>query len=53
VGDDPRDAVDERVSVGRAGTRTRIDSYARVALAPWFVLGGVLLLGFLFWRRNF
>ena len=26
---------------GRArGTRTHIDSYARIALAPWFVLGG-------------
>ena len=41
-----------RDAVGRAGTRTRIDSYARVALAPWFVLGGVLPLGFLLWRRN-
>jgi hypothetical protein len=41
-----------RDAVGRAGTRTRVDSYARVALAPWFVLGGVVPLGFLFWRRN-
>jgi von Willebrand factor type A domain len=41
-----------RDAVGRAGTRTRIDAYARIALAPWFILGGVLPLGFLFWRRN-
>ena len=41
-----------RAAVGRAGTRTRIDAYARVALAPWFVLGGVVPLGFLLWRRN-
>jgi hypothetical protein len=42
-----------RDAVGRAGTQARIDSYARVALAPWFVLGGVAPLGFLLWRRNF
>jgi len=42
-----------RDAVGRAGTRTRVDSYARVALAPWFVLGAVVPLGFLLWRRNF
>jgi hypothetical protein len=41
-----------RNAVGRAGTEAHIDSYARVALAPWFVLGGVAPLGFLFWRRN-
>jgi hypothetical protein len=41
-----------RNAVGRAGTRTRIDSYARIALAPWFVLAGALPLAFLFWRRN-
>jgi VWA domain-containing protein len=41
-----------RDAVGRAGTQTRVDSYARIALAPWFVLGGVLPLGFLLWRRN-
>jgi von Willebrand factor type A domain len=41
-----------RNAVGYAGTRTRIDSYARVALAPWFVLAGVLPLTFLLWRRN-
>jgi hypothetical protein len=42
-----------RAAVGVAGTRTHIDSYARVALAPWFVIAGVLPLGFLLWRRNF
>jgi von Willebrand factor type A domain len=41
-----------RDAVGHAGTRTRVDAYARIALAPWFVLGGVIPLGFLFWRRN-
>jgi len=42
-----------RDAVGVAGTRTHIDSYARVALAPWFVIAGVVPLGFLLWRRNF
>ena len=42
-----------RAAVGYGGTVTHVDAYARVALAPWFVLGGVLPLGFLFWRRNF
>ncbi len=41
-----------RDAVGYAGTRTHIDAYARIALAPWFVLGGVLPLGFLLYRRN-
>jgi hypothetical protein len=42
-----------RDAVGRAGTEAHIDAYARLALAPWFVLGGVAPLGFLLWRRNF
>ena len=42
-----------RSAVGFASTRRRVSSYARVALAPWFVLGGVLPLGFLLYRRNF
>jgi hypothetical protein len=42
-----------RDAVGFAGTQRHIDSYARVALAPWFVLGGILPLGFLLYRRNF
>jgi hypothetical protein len=41
-----------RAAVGRASTRTRINAYARVALAPWFVLAGIVPLGFLLWRRN-
>ena len=27
--------------------------YARVALGPWFLLAGVVPLGFLLYRRNF
>jgi hypothetical protein len=41
-----------RAAVGFAGKRTHVAAYARVALAPWFVLGGVLPLAFLLWRRN-
>jgi len=41
-----------RDAVGRAGTEAHIDAYARVALAPWFVLAGIVPLGFLLWRRN-
>lgn len=41
-----------RKAVGRASTQSRIHSYARIALAPWFVLGGVAPLGLLLWRRN-
>jgi hypothetical protein len=42
-----------RDAVGRAGRQGQIDAYARIALAPWFVLGGIAPLGFLLWRRNF
>jgi hypothetical protein len=42
-----------RNAVGYASSRTRVDAYARVALAPWVLLGGVAPLSFLFWRRNF
>ena len=41
-----------RNAVGRAGTRTHIDAYARIALAPWLVLGCIVPLAFLLWRRN-
>jgi hypothetical protein len=41
-----------RDGVGHAGTRTHVDAYARIALAPWFILGGIVPLGFLIWRRN-
>jgi len=33
-------------------TTTTITHYARVALAPWFVLAGIVPLAFLLWRRN-
>jgi von Willebrand factor type A domain len=42
-----------RDAVGHAGTRTHVDAYARIALAPWFVLGGIAPLAFLLWRRVF
>jgi hypothetical protein len=41
-----------RAAVGRAGTRTHVAAYARIALAPWFVLGCIVPLAFLLWRRN-
>jgi hypothetical protein len=41
-----------RDAVGRAGTRASVSAYARVALAPWFVLAGIVPLGFLLYRRN-
>lgn len=41
-----------RDAVGRAHAETRFTSYARVPLAPWLVLAGVLPLAFLLWRRN-
>jgi von Willebrand factor type A domain len=40
---------------GEAGTKpaqTLVLGYARVALGQWFLLAGVVPLGFLFWRRN-
>lgn len=41
-----------RVAAGRSAPQPVVDGYARVALAPWFVLAGVVPLGFLLWRRN-
>ena len=38
--------------LGHAKTKTHVAAYARIPLAPWFVLGGVLPLAFLLWRRN-
>ena len=32
---------------------TQVLGYARVALAPWFVLAGIIPLAFLLYRRNF
>jgi hypothetical protein len=37
---------------GKAAAHTTVDAYSRIALAPWLVLGGIVPLGFLFWRRN-
>jgi|SRR5581483_8896610 len=38
--------------LGGRRTTARVDAYARIALAPWIALAGVLPLGFLLWRRN-
>jgi hypothetical protein len=38
--------------VGHRATSARLSGYARVPLAPWLALAGVLPLGFLIWRRN-
>jgi hypothetical protein len=42
-----------RAEAGSKPATTVFLGYARVALAPWFLLAGVLPLGFLFYRRNF
>jgi von Willebrand factor type A domain len=42
-----------RRSVGHGVAVSHVNAYARVALAPWVALAGVLPLGFLFYRRNF
>jgi hypothetical protein len=39
--------------LGNGAVAAHVDAYARIALAPWFALGGILPLGFLFYRRNF
>jgi hypothetical protein len=41
-----------RNAVGRAQTHTFVNGYARVPLAPWFVLAAIAPLAFLLWRRN-
>jgi hypothetical protein len=41
-----------RDEAGSSPVRTSVIGYARVALAPWFVLAGVIPLGFLLYRRN-
>jgi hypothetical protein len=38
--------------VGQGPAESHINAYARIALAPWVALAGVLPLGFLFYRRN-
>lgn len=42
-----------RGEAGSSPARTTVTGYARVALAPWFVLAGVVPLGFLLYRRNY
>jgi hypothetical protein len=41
-----------RAEAGNSPVTTNVLGYARVALAPWFVLAGVVPLGFLLYRRN-
>jgi von Willebrand factor type A domain len=41
-----------REEAGRSPVVTKVSGYARVALAPWFVLAGIVPLGFLLYRRN-
>lgn len=41
-----------RNAVGFAQAHTVVSSYARVPLAPWFVLAALAPLAFLLWRRN-
>jgi hypothetical protein len=38
--------------VGNGESESHVNAYARIALAPWVALAGVLPLGFLFYRRN-
>ena len=47
-----RIAAAAQAGVGHSGTERRVETYARVSLAPWFLLAGVVPLGFLLWRRN-
>jgi hypothetical protein len=42
-----------RTEAGSSPVTTNVLGYARIALAPWFVLAGVIPLGFLLYRRNF
>jgi Mg-chelatase subunit ChlD len=39
-------------AIGQAQAHSLVSGYARVALAPWIILAGVVPLGFLLWRRN-
>lgn len=41
-----------RRAAGSNPARTMTLGYARIALAPWFLLAGVIPLGFLLYRRN-
>jgi hypothetical protein len=37
---------------GSKPATTKLLGFSRVPLGPWFLLAGVVPLGFLFWRRN-
>jgi VWA domain-containing protein len=41
-----------RAQAGSKPATTTLLGFTRVALGPWFLLAGVVPLGFLFWRRN-
>lgn len=41
-----------RQEAGSSPVATKVSGYARVALAPWFVLAGIIPLAFLLYRRN-
>jgi hypothetical protein len=41
-----------RAAVGEAQAHTVVSAYARMPLAPWFVLAALAPLAFLLWRRN-
>jgi hypothetical protein len=41
-----------RTEAGPTRKQTALLGFERVALAPWFLLGGVIPLAFLLWRRN-
>jgi hypothetical protein len=53
-GEDDLHALDQtiRAEAGSAAVTTKVSGYARVALAPWFLLAGIVPLGFLLYRRN-
>ncbi|MES1246433.1 MAG: VWA domain-containing protein [Actinomycetota bacterium] len=41
-----------RATIGSAQAHTVVSAYSRVPLAPWFVLGALVPLAFLLYRRN-
>ncbi len=53
-GEDDLHALEQtiREQAGSSPVTTKVSGYARVALAPWFLLAGVVPLGFLLYRRN-
>ena len=50
---DLRGLLDEiHAEAGSRPATTKLLGFSRVPLGPWFLLAGVVPLGFLFWRRN-